>query len=96
MGKVEYTIMSGVALVLSFLLALASRTNMRMLLAAGLVSLAFQLVFDNLMTYVGLWKFSERYILGIRVPFIPAENLAFGLSLMVCTVLCWELLAKVK
>ncbi|MEM4554520.1 MAG: lycopene cyclase domain-containing protein [Candidatus Anstonellaceae archaeon] len=87
----EYTLLSLLGLIASAYLALKARLDEKKLAAAGAICLFFQLIFDNLMTWVGLWVFDPAQILGILLPFIPAENLAFGLALMIATIASWEL-----
>jgi lycopene cyclase domain-containing protein len=90
----EYTILSALDLSAAALLAERSKLPKRPLIAAAAIAIFFQLVFDNLMTAYGLWIFDFSKTLGIAVPVIPLENLFFGLSLMIFTVVCWERLGK--
>lgn len=43
--------------------------------------LLLQLVFDNATAAAGFWTFNPATHLGILVPVIPIENLAFGATL---------------
>lgn len=58
--------------------------------AGGLVALA-QLIFDNLTVWRGFWQFNDAATLGLRIPFMPLENLLFGLSLFFFAVWLWEM-----
>ncbi len=52
------------------------------------VFVIFQLVFDNYFTVKGLWVFNPNEVIGIFLPFIPIENLLFGIELLwVCLIL---------
>lgn len=62
----------------------------KLLLIAGFIVVFFQLIFDNIMTAVGLWVFDFSHTIGLAVPFIPVENLVFGLALMLATISSWE------
>ncbi|MBI2444820.1 lycopene cyclase domain-containing protein [Candidatus Micrarchaeota archaeon] len=93
----EYT----VAAVFMFVLGIGAnfawnpmvRKNPEALLAAlGWAALA-QLVFDNLTVARGFWHFNDAAVSGIRIPFMPVENLFFGMALFLFTVLAWELAA---
>ncbi|MCX8198123.1 MAG: lycopene cyclase domain-containing protein [Candidatus Micrarchaeota archaeon] len=86
----EYTIVSALVAFALIYAALRQKIQLAPLLLASAISLSFQLVFDNLMTAAGLWSFSRSHTLGIFLPFIPLENLAFGLSLMLATIILWE------
>jgi lycopene cyclase domain-containing protein len=57
---------------------------------------AFQLVFDNLCTFLGIWKFNSQHVLGIFVPFIPIENLIFGFELLSLSVILYEFFARAR
>ncbi len=46
------------------------------------VFLLFQLVFDNYFTWKEIWVFNPNEIIGIYVPFIPIENLLFGIDML--------------
>ncbi len=59
------------------------------MVATGIVVVA-QLVFDNLTVATGFWHFNDAATLGIRIPFMPLENLFFGLALFLFTALFWE------
>ncbi|MEM4347993.1 MAG: lycopene cyclase domain-containing protein [Candidatus Anstonellaceae archaeon] len=86
-----YTLLSLLWLGASVYLVVKARPNARKLAIAASVCIFFQLIFDNLMTWAGLWIFDPGQVLGIWLPFIPIENLAFGLALMFATVAFWEL-----
>ncbi len=52
--------------------------------------LLFQLIFDNLFTYWGVWSFNSAETIGIFVPFIPIENLFFGLEMLCFTLIFYQ------
>ena len=47
----------------------------------------FQLVLDNYLTAQGLWIFDPHRVMGIYLPFIPIENILFGVELLWMTLL---------
>lgn len=90
----EYTLAAVVMLVLAMAANLRWNTAVRQsprafAMALSLAAVA-QLVFDNVTVWRGFWQFNEAAISGIRVPFMPIENLLFGLALFLFTVLAWE------
>jgi len=91
----EYTLLSIAALILSSYYALyiakLDRTNLALTCA---ISVFFQLIFDNLMTSLGLWSFDFSYTVGLAVPVIPIENLLFGTSLAIATIASYERMLK--
>ena len=58
-------------------------------LRTGILFLLFQLVFDNLFTFWGLWHFNAGEILGSYTPIVPIENLLYGQVLLWTTVLVY-------
>jgi len=91
----EYTILSLIAVALSFYYALfIVKLDSKLLVVTCFISVLFQLLFDNYMTSLGLWIFDYSFTLGIMVPIIPIENLLFGISLAAATVASWEALKK--
>lgn len=58
--------------------------------------LVAQLVFDNAAVWRGFWWFKDSSILGVRVPFMPLENVFFGVSLFLFTIFCWESFSDAK
>ncbi len=66
------------------------RQNQKAVFLAVSVAAVAQLVFDNITAWRGFWHFNEAATLGIRIPFMPVENLFFGLSLFLFTILFWE------
>lgn len=95
----EYTLVSLGMLVLAAALNLKFNPefkNARVVWAAVGVAVLAQLVFDNLTVAAGFWEFNDAATLGIRLPFMPLENLFFGAGLFLFTVLSWEMLAGNK
>ncbi len=90
----EYTFEAVVMFVLAMAANLRWNPSVRQnpgafLAALGLAALA-QLIFDNATVRLGFWQFNEAAISGIRIPFMPVENLVFGLALFLFTALAWE------
>ncbi|MBM3281918.1 MAG: lycopene cyclase domain-containing protein [Candidatus Diapherotrites archaeon] len=46
------------------------------------VFIVFQLFFDNYFTQQGLWSFNSAETLGVLVPFVPIENIFFGIEML--------------
>ncbi|MBI5226137.1 lycopene cyclase domain-containing protein [Candidatus Micrarchaeota archaeon] len=94
----EYT----VAAVMMFLVALGLnlkfnpvfQQNKKAVIVALAVAALAQLIFDNMTVWRGFWRFNDAATVGLRIPFMPVENLLFGLALMLFTVLAWECTAK--
>lgn len=89
----EYTFVSLGVLALSALLNIAYNPAFKKakIVAVALVVAALaQFVFDNLTVALGFWQFNEAATLGIRIPFMPLENLFFGAALFLFTVFSWE------
>jgi len=59
-----------------------------------IIFLAFQLVFDNYFTIQGLWVFNPSETLGIFLPFIPVENLIFGVEMLWFTLIVYTYLQR--
>jgi len=93
----EYTALSLLAFGLSLYYALAVRKlDKKSLLLVCIISIVFQLIFDNIMTALGLWIFDFSYTIGLKIPMIPLENLVFGISLTIATVASWERMSQGK
>lgn len=89
----EYTIIS--VIVLFVVVVLNELYNPlfknRILIAKAIIfAVVAQLIMDNLTTWRGFWVFDESQVLGLFVPFIPIENLFFGISLMLLSILFYE------
>ncbi len=65
------------------------QNHMAAMVALAVAALA-QLIFDNLTVWRGFWQFKQAAISGVLLPWMPVENLLFGLALMLFTVLVWE------
>ncbi len=91
----EYTIGVLVGLILLFVVDRALQTHVLRVrnhpfwFAAGIFAV-FQLLFDNLFTWQGIWIFNRAEVIGIFVPFIPIENLFFGFELFAFTIILYE------
>lgn len=59
-----------------------------------LVAIMAQLIMDNLTVWRGFWFFNEIHSIGVKVPFIPIENVGFGLALCWFVVLFFEIFSK--
>ena len=59
-----------------------------------LTFLVFQLIFDNFFTAQGLWIFNRAETAGIFLPFIPIENLLFGVEMLWFTLILYTHLQK--
>lgn len=93
----EYTIISLAALAAASYFAVSVvKVDVRALLALCLVAAFFQIIFDNYMTWLGLWSFDFSKTLGIKIPIIPLENLIFGIDLAIASVASWEWLKTGK
>ena len=94
---ISYTVAS--LFMFSVALALNARFNpvfrsKRIVLATLAVAALAQLVADNLTVLRGFWHFNDAATLGIRIPFMPLENLFFGLALCLFTVLFFEAFSR--
>lgn len=96
----EYTAWSVLALFGVWLLDLVLNTRLihptPRFLKTSIVFLAFQLVFDNLFTWQGIWVFNPTEVIGIYLPFIPLENLFFGLALLWGTLILYTKLLSLN
>ncbi len=72
----------------------AFRQNQKAVLWAAGIAILVQLVFDNLTVWRGFWHFNDAATLGVRLPFMPVENLFFGVALFLFTVAVWEIALK--
>jgi lycopene cyclase domain-containing protein len=61
-----------------------------------LVFAAFQLVLDNYFTQIGIWKFNREEVIGLFIPFIPIENVLYGLELLWLTIILYTYFSRVK
>jgi lycopene cyclase domain-containing protein len=86
----QYTLLSLLALLLALASAIYLKLPAKPLLLLCFLSIFFQLIFDNIMTWAGLWEFDFSQTLGLSLPFIPLENLLFGLALALFMVAGWE------
>lgn len=59
-----------------------------------LVFALFQFILDNYFTAQGLWTFNKSETLGILVPFIPIENLFFGMEMLWFTLILYSFFAR--
>ena len=55
-----------------------------------ILAVCLQLIFDNITVWRGLWIFNHKELLGIFLPFIPLENLIFGVCLFLQTAIFYE------
>ncbi|MBI4361501.1 lycopene cyclase domain-containing protein [Candidatus Micrarchaeota archaeon] len=89
----EYTFVSLGMLILAAGLNMAYNPAFRrrktVLVAVSMAALA-QVVFDNVTVAAGFWEFNDAATLGIRIPFMPLENLFFGLALFLFTIFFFE------
>ena len=96
----EYTAWSLAALGGVVLLDFLARTHLIRptppFLFTTLAFLAFQLVFDNLFTWHGIWVFNPEEVIGIYLPFIPLENLFFGLALLWGTLILYTKILSIQ
>ena len=53
------------------------------------VFVVFQLVFDNYFTAKELWVFNPTEVIGIFLPFIPIENIFFGIVLLWLSIILY-------
>lgn len=92
-----YTITAIIMLFLAFFLNYRYNPhfqNEKMVSVGVFLAILFQFIFDNLTAWRGFWVFDDAVTLGIRVPVIPVENLIFGVSLFLFTVLFWEIFSR--
>lgn len=96
---IEYTLVSVTALAFFWVLNEYSnpffKNKKTVFVCLGIVVLA-QFLADNWAAMRGFWIFNDAVTLGVRVPFIPLENLLFGTALFLCSVFWWELFSKNK
>lgn len=89
----QYTLAVAIGFFLVMALDQALRTHIirptPRMIHTTLTFLAFQLVFDNFFTAQGLWMFNARETMGIFVPFIPIENLFFGVEMLWFTLILY-------
>ncbi len=86
-----YSVIAGffAVLILDFILRTkVIRPNARFFYTT-IVFVIFQLIFDNYFTLQGLWVFNQSETLEIFVPFIPIENLLFGVVLLWGTLILY-------
>ncbi len=55
---------------------------------------AFQWVFDNYFTFIGIWRFDSAQTMGVFIPFIPVENMVYGFELLALTVILYSFFAR--
>ncbi|MDP2666793.1 MAG: lycopene cyclase domain-containing protein [Candidatus Diapherotrites archaeon] len=96
----EYTIWVSLALFGVWMLDLILETKVirptrRLVFTTG-IFLVFQLVFDNLFTSQGIWRFNPNAVLGIYLPIIPLENLLFGTALLWSTLILYTQFQKMQ
>jgi lycopene cyclase domain-containing protein len=96
----EYTLLTmvGFFLVLGldyFLQTKIIRLSLK-LVYTTIIFVVFQLIFDNLFTREGLWVFNKSETLGIFVPFIPIENLFFGIEMLWFTLILFSFFSREK
>ncbi len=72
------------------LLVLRTRLVLRRVFwAAYPLILAFQLLFNGILTGRGVVRYDPRAITGLRVVNAPVEDLAFGFALVLATLSVW-------
>ena len=54
------------------------------------VFVLFQLVLDNYFTAKGLLVFNPHTVIGIYLPFIPIENILFGIELLWLSIILYS------
>ena len=62
--------------------------------AAYAIVLAFQLVSNGVLTGLGVVRYDERAVLGVRVAHAPVEDLLFGFALVLLTQATWVWLGR--
>lgn len=89
----QYTLAVSVAFFLVIALDRALRTRIirptPQMIYTTIIFLVFQLIFDNYFTAQGLWVFNASETLGIFLPFIPIENLLFGVEMLWFTLIVY-------
>ena len=53
------------------------------------VVLAFQLIFNGLLTGRGVVRYDASAIVGVRLAYAPIEDLVFGFALVLTTLCTW-------
>ena len=53
------------------------------------IVLAFQLLFNGVLTGRGVVRYDPQTILGVRVAYAPVEDLVFGFALVLATLSTW-------
>lgn len=97
----EYTLAVLIGLVIVFFIDHFLKTrvlrvqNKPFWFSAGIFGL-FQLVFDNVFTWQGIWVFNRVETIGLFVPFIPVENLLFGFELFSFTIILYEFFRRAR
>lgn len=93
----EYTLASLLGLLIVLILDRASGlrvSSTREYLPALGLALFAQLVSDNLLVWRGFWAFNDAMNSGVRLPYLPVENLLFGTALFTATLLAWAWFSK--
>lgn len=88
-----YTVAAGVGLLVAVATDVAVlRTRLlrrRVFWVTYAIVLAFQLLFNGLLTGWGVVRYSRDTILGLRLISAPVEDLAFGFALVLLTLAGW-------
>lgn len=95
----EYTLATVVGLLFVFVLDyLVLRTKIIRftppMVYTTIIFVIFQLVFDNLFTWQGLWVFNTDETIGVLVPFIPIENIFFGVEMLWFTLILFSFFSR--
>jgi lycopene cyclase domain-containing protein len=86
----EYFYASAIGLLVALSLAFSQRLFSKKFFAAMLAAIIFELVFDNLAVSQGIWNFPAAARTGLRLGFIPVENVLFGAALFCLSATAWE------
>ncbi|MCW2539495.1 MAG: lycopene cyclase protein [Frankiales bacterium] len=58
------------------------------------IVLFFQLLVNGVLTGLGVVRYDQHTIIGLRVAYAPIEDIGFGFSLILLTLGCWVALGR--
>lgn len=94
----SYTALTGLGLALAAVVDLGlARTFLlrrKAFWAAYAILFAFQLMFNGVLTGLGVVRYRRSDILGLRLAYAPIEDLGFGFALILLTLSTWVYLGR--
>jgi lycopene cyclase domain-containing protein len=92
--KSEYFIVLAAAFLIPFIKSFSKEINFykpfrRLFLSIGIPFAVF-IIWDVIAVAKGHWSYNEKYVAGVRIFNLPAEEILFFLIIPFCALFTWE------